>query len=179
KPSAPGIGAMQRAVHRGIKRQVEAPDLLVDDWPQLIRPGVKRILRLLPSDLLRHTDADGPMPVLGNAKARPYVSPNEVPPDTRLDVTEQVKSGFKERVETVSDLQCFVELVVCRIDTVHEILRALDGEVRMELEHGASGSESFRRVDLDFVIALGRQARREKAGNEPGKYKAHRHSSRL
>ena len=42
-----------------------------------------------------------------------------------------------------------------------------------------TGFDGFRRVYLDLVIALGRQAQRKKAQHEPGKGEAHRHSFRL
>src|SRR5258708_18171148 len=95
------------------------------------------------------------MPRLRDSQARPYVRAHEIPANSLLYICEDVKPGLEEGVEAVRDFDGLVELVVGRVNSVFEGLRAADGEVAVELDHGPLGRHRFRRVDLDLVIALG------------------------
>src|SRR5581483_11688852 len=107
---APLLGrSAERFLQGGIERQVPAIDLLVDDRPDLPRPGVGAEVGADVAELGRKTQADGPVPLLRHRDARADVGADEVPSALGLDRAEQIEAGLKPVVEAARDLQRLVE----------------------------------------------------------------------
>src|SRR5260370_40906805 len=60
---------MEGSVKRGIERKIPRAELLIDNRPDFPRPGVCGVSAALPADFVREADADGPVPLGGNAHA--------------------------------------------------------------------------------------------------------------
>ena len=101
------------------------------------------------------------------------MSPHEIPSDALLYVGEDVKPGLEKGIEAVCDLDGFVKLVVGRIHSVLNGLRAANREIAVELDHRTVWRHGLGRVDLHFVIALGGSAKREQTQFQPRKHPAH------
>jgi hypothetical protein len=60
----------------------------------------------------------------------------------------------------VGDFDGLVQLVIGRKHTVCRRLRALEGEVAVQFDHGVAGLDGVVGIDLDFVVFLGTRGRR-------------------
>src|ERR1051326_8830207 len=73
------IVTVQGFVDSWIEREIPGPNLLINDRTHLPRPGVRRKTMALIANLIRETQAQGPMPFLWNSKAGTYVVSHPVP----------------------------------------------------------------------------------------------------
>src|ERR1035438_2830944 len=80
---------------------------------------------------------------------------------TGLNARKHIKAGFKPVCPTLRDLQSLMLGVIGRGDAVDDLLRAIYGEVGMDLDHGDVLRDQFSGVDLDFVVVLGERRKRE------------------
>src|ERR1017187_7900718 len=79
---------------------------------------------------------------------------------TGLNARKHIKAGFKPVGPTLRDLQSLMLGVIGGGDAV-DLLRAIYGEVGMDLDHGDVLRDQFSGVDLDFVVVLGERRKRE------------------
>src|SRR5581483_7598175 len=143
-----------RFLQGGIERQVPAIDLLVDDRPDLPRPGIGAEVGADVAELGRKTQADGPVPLLRHREARADVGADELPSALGLDRAEQVEAGLEPVVEAARDLKRLVEGMMGGENTIFRSLAPLDSEVAVELNHGAVRGHGVAGIDLDFVVVL-------------------------
>src|SRR5262249_47888200 len=94
-PSLGNAEAMQRFVQRGVEREIPSPKLLVDDRADLPGPGIGRKRPALVPDLIGDADTNGPLPLLGHAKARADVVADPIPAVARLKACENIKTGLE------------------------------------------------------------------------------------
>src|SRR5580693_8315064 len=103
---------IERFVESRVKCEIPASHLLIYDWTQLIRPGIRGKRGALIPELLRNAHAYRPMPTGWHSHARSNVIAHIVPSIPVLDRSKKIESGFKPVVEPVSDFESFVQLVV-------------------------------------------------------------------
>src|ERR1700674_1762339 len=103
---------MERPVKRGIEREIPPAELLIHDWADLPRPGIRRIPAALPADFVREAEAHGPVPLGRNAHAGTDVAANIIPTLAVLRGSENVKTSLEPVRESVGDLNGFMQLVI-------------------------------------------------------------------
>src|SRR5579859_7889595 len=106
------------------------------------------------------------MPLFGHAEPGPDVVADPVPSVARAPAGEIVEADFEPVGEAVGDLVRFMQRVVGGADAVFEGLAPVEGEVRMELEHGAARLDRLGAVDLAFVVVLRRERGDQRAAGE-------------
>jgi len=154
-------GAVPGAVERGVEGDVIASDLLIDDGTDFPGEGIGRDARALIADFVGEGEADGPVPARRDADARADVVAYPVIAAAGVIAGEDLEAEFEPVVNALSDFDSFVLGVVggkgavVGVDGVGCGLEAVDGEVRVELDHGGPGLYGFGAVDLDFVVVLG------------------------
>src|SRR5579864_706575 len=158
-PALVDIQPVQGPFKSRIEAKVPGAEGPVDDWAQLIGPGVGREGWADPADLLRDADANRPVPLLRNRKPWPDVVSHPLPSAVRLDAAEHVKTRFKPVVETLRDLESFVLGVMRRLDTVDDGFAPIHREIGMDLDHRGARRNEFGGVHLNFVVVLSETAR--------------------
>src|SRR5436309_14514897 len=128
---------MERTLQAGVERQVQFPNLLIDDGPDFPRPGVGRITGAHPSELGRKAKADGPFPGRRNPHARPNMIAYELPAVGAIRASENVEPGFEPFVETMRDFDRLVQGVIGGTHAIDYVLGTLEGEVAVQLYHGS------------------------------------------
>src|SRR5438093_12275655 len=150
--------AVEGAVEGGIERPIPAAHLLVHDRPNFPGPGVGRKFPPLIADFVGNAYANGPVPAIGRAKTRADVAPHPVPAVPGSGAGEDVQAGLEPGREAARDLDGFVPGMIRGRDPALSSFAALGGEVAVQLDHGLVGRDRVVRVDLDFVVFLGRGA---------------------
>ena len=150
-------------VESGIEGEIPAADLLVDDGTDFPGPGVGGIPAPLVANFVGQAQADGPLPFFGDAHARADVIAHPIPALAVLRGSKNVESGFKPIREAMGDFDGFVELMIRGEQAVFNGLRALEGEIAVELDHGVVRINCVVAIDLDFVIIL-RAGRNSESG---------------
>src|SRR5207253_2573231 len=148
--SGPGQGAFQC----GIEREIPASEILIDNRTNLPAPHIFGKLSSHEPDLLRKTNAYRPTPLWRYPKARPDVRADIIPSAAIARAGEDVKAGLEPIVEPMRDLDRLVPRVIRRQRATVGLLRALGSKVIMQLEHRDAAGNSFRTIDLNFVIVL-------------------------
>jgi hypothetical protein len=154
---------VEGTVESGIEGEIPAADLLVDDRADFPGPGVGGIPAPLVADFVGQAQADGPVPFFGDAHARTDVIADPIPALAVLRGSKNVESGFKPIREAMGDFDGFVELMIRGEQAILHGLRALEGEITMQLDHGVVRIDGVVAVDLDLVIVL-RAGRRGESG---------------
>src|SRR6266446_6222634 len=103
------------------------------------------------------------MPLGRNAKARANVRADEIQAAAIARAGEDVKAGFEPVVEAMGNFDRLVPGVIRGQCAVVSVLRSLRGEVIVQLDHGHAARNGFRAIDLDLVVALSPNQRREQA----------------
>jgi hypothetical protein len=85
-----------------------------------------------------------------------------------LDAGKEVKPGLEPGSKAVSDFEGFVDGVMGWEDAVDLVAFALDGEVAVDFDHGATDGNGVGGVDLDFVAVLGTGCEREEGSETSG-----------
>src|SRR2546425_6372282 len=153
--AAVDIRAVESAVHRGIERKIPASELLVHDGPNFPSPRVFRKNAALVADFVGKTHADRPAPFCRDTHARADMIAHPVPALAVAEGSENIKAHLKPVVETVGDLNRFVERMIRGQYAVLRSLRAAECEVAVQLDHRVAGRDGFVGIDLDFVVVLG------------------------
>src|SRR5262249_23859947 len=87
--------SVKRFVKRRIERQIPAAHRFINDWPQLVRPGVRRKLAALVAEFLGSAYAHRPVPLFWHTHARPDVVSNVIPAEAVLRRGKNIKPGLK------------------------------------------------------------------------------------
>jgi len=95
---------MQRFFQNRIETQIPAPQLLVDDRPQLVTPGIRRELTAGPPDFLRNANANRPVPRRRYAEAGPEVRAHVLPAKFLPGGSEDVEAGLEPVRPSVGNL---------------------------------------------------------------------------
>ena len=103
------------------------------------------------------------MPLGRDAKARANMRADEIQAAAVARAGEDVESGFEPVIEAMGDFDRLVPGVIRGQRAVASLLRALRGEVIVQLDHGHAARDGFRAVDLDLVVFLGTSQRSEHA----------------
>src|SRR5208283_5499153 len=112
-------------LQRGVPGEIPTIDLLVDDWPNLPRPGVGSVRPALVAELGGNAHVDRPMPRLGNAHARANVVADPLIALGAAIAGEHVEPDFEPVVDTLRDFERFVEGMLVGADAIHGDLRPL------------------------------------------------------
>src|SRR5258708_36043749 len=110
--SVRGVDTAERLAKHRIERGVPGAKAVVHDRADLDAPGVFGKIAALIAELHGQARADGTVPPLGRANSRPHVTADEAPRLTRSGAGESVYAHLEPRVESTSDLNCLVQLVV-------------------------------------------------------------------
>ena len=100
--------AVKGPVKSRIAREVPRAGLLVDDGANLPGPGIRGKLSPLVANLIGETEADGPVPFLGDSHSRPNVVAHPLDPLATLFRSENVKTCLEPAGEAACDLNGFV-----------------------------------------------------------------------
>src|SRR5215472_5009183 len=153
--------AVERTVERGVDGPIPASHLLIDNGSNFPGPRVDGKLAALVAELIGNTDSHRPVPLFRNTETRTYVVAYPLPSLTDARGGEDVKAGLKPVGPAMSNFNCFVHRMICGEKAIDHLLRAVDSEVAMQLDHGVAGRNRLVAVDLNFVIIL--------RGESPGK----------
>src|SRR5205823_1181393 len=94
-------------------------------------------------------------PAFRSTDARTDVITHPLPAAATARAGENVKAGFEPGVEPSSDLDGLMQGVVSGQHSVNHSLRAVHGEVAVQLDHGVAGENGVSTIDLDLIIVLG------------------------
>src|SRR5258706_6924638 len=87
---------------------------------------------------------------------------DKIPTVTVARARENIETSFEPIVEAMCDLDRFVPRMIRRQRAVFSFLRALRREVVVQLHHRDAARNSFRAVNLDFVVVLSASESRQK-----------------
>src|SRR5260370_11690918 len=153
------VFTVQGPVKSRVEVQIPTANLLIDDRAHLPGPGIRGKFAALIADFIRETKPNRPMPFFRNAHARANVVAHPLDPISIALVGKDVKAGFKPIREAMGNLNRFVLGVVGGKNSILSGLAAVNGEIAMQLDHGAVRRDRVVTIDLDLVILLGTRLR--------------------
>ena len=170
-PTPVGPYVVQRFQRGLMRRWVDPPPVdlpgvvtrLNEDAPPVERLMVGDLLRssamipprALVADLVGDAHAHRPVPAIRRTNPRTDVVAHPLPASVTTRAGEDVKASLKPGVEPSSDLDGLMQGVVSGQHSVNHSLRAVHGEVAVQLDHGVAGENGVSTIDLDLIIVLG------------------------